>query len=274
MSQSIVMVPLDELYPPVMNPFQVRHDDEMERLVRSIKENGVLEPGLVRPRAEGGYELISGNRRKMACNLAGLPTMPVLIRELDDDSAAIIMVDCNLEQREQILLSEKAAAYRVKMDALCHKGIKDEKQSVEILMEQTGESRSQIFRLLRLTELIIELSDKLDAKQLAFNPAVALSHLSIQEQKAVASAMDDFGIKPTVSQADKLKKLKQSGELTTDMINEILSVDKGSTKERKGINQYRNFFPDNFTAEQIDAVITKLLQEWGAKQNFNLEESA
>ena len=274
MSKNIIMVPLDELHPPEIHPFQVRHDEEMERLARSIKENGVIEPGLVRSRAEGGYELISGNRRKMACYLAGLPTMPVIIRELDDYTATIMMVDSNLEQREQILLSEKAAAYKVKMDALNHKGIKDEKQSVEILMEQTGESRSQIFRLLRLTELIIELSDKLDAKELAFNPAVALSHLSIQEQKAVASAMDNFGVKPSVSQADKLKKLKQSGELTTDVINEILSVDKGSTKENKAITQYRKFFPDDFTAEQINAVITKLLQEWRSKKDFGLEESA
>lgn len=276
----IIHIPLDDLHPPEVHPFQVRHDAAMERLVSSIKENGVLEPGLARPRACGdGYELISGNRRKLACSIAGLPTLPVIVRELDDDSAAIIMVDCNLEQRESILISEKAAAYKVKMDAMAHKGVKDEKQSVEILMEQTGESRSQIFRLLRITELIVDLQDKLDAKQLAFSPAIELSHLSVIEQKAVSEAMDSHGVKPSVSQAQRLKKLSQSKGLDVDGINEILSENKGGTKdngnngdkkaganeseaEDKAATKYRQYFPPDFTPEQIDSIIVGLLRGW------------
>ena len=204
---NIMNILLDELHPPSNHPFQVKCDEAMERLVNNIKENGVLVPGIVRTRTKGGYELISGNRRKMACELAELPTMPVIIREMDDSSAIIAMVDCNLAQRDTLLFSERAFAYKAKMQALSHKGIKDEKQSVEILIEQTGESRSQIFRLLKLTELVVDLLNKVDSKQLAFNPAVALSHLSIPEQKAVASAMENYGVRPSLSQASKLKKL-------------------------------------------------------------------
>ena len=272
-NSSVTHVPLEELYPPKIHPFKVKHDKAMARLVNNIKENGVLHPGLVRPRPEGGYELISGNRRKMACELAGLTSMPVIIKELDDDVAAIAMVDCNLEQRDEILLSEKAAAYRVKMDAMCHKGIKDDKQSVEILMEQTGESRSQMFRILRLTELIDELTEKLDAKKLAFNPAVDLSYLSIQEQKAVVAAMDDFEIKPSVAQAVELKKLKQSEELTIEMIGKILSRDKGVSKEDKIADLYREFFPEGYTSEEIHNTIIQLLKNWQSA-NTPIPESA
>ena len=262
--ESIILVQLDELHTPQDHPFQVKQDEAMERLVKNIKEYGVLVPGLVRTRSGGGYEVISGNRRKLACKLAGLATMPVIIKEMDNESAIIIMVDCNLEQRETLLFSEKALAYKAKMQALCHKGVKDEKQSVETLMEQTGESRSQIFRLLRLTELIVDLLDKVDTKQLAFNPAVELSHLSISEQKAVVLAMEKYSVKPSVSQAIRLKKLNQAKKLTDDMIDEILSEIKGAgaTKEDKVISPYRNFFPESYTASQIHEVITNLLQKW------------
>ena len=269
----ITYVPLEELHPPKVHPFKVKHDKAMERLAKNIKENGMLHPGLVRPLPEGGYELISGNRRRMACELAGLPSMPVIIRELDDDSAAIAMVDCNLEQREEILISEKAAAFRVKMDAMCHKGIKDDKQSVDILMEQTGESRSQIFRILRLVELVDELTEKLNSKKLTFNPAVELSYLSVQEQKAVAAVMDDFEIKPSVSQATELKKLKQSEQLTIEMIGKILSKDKGRSKEDKVAERYREFFPDDFTSEEIHNTIVTLLQSWQSG-NHPIKDSA
>ena len=272
--KNIVMIELNELHPPEDHPFKVKHDAAMKRLIKSIEESGVLEPGIVRPRVEGGYELVSGNRRKMACSLLDMPTMPVIIRDMDDDTASIMMVDCNLAQREVILPSEKAKAYKIKMDALSHKGVKDEKQSVEILMEQTGESRSQIFRLLRLTELIDELSDKLDTNRLSFSPAVALSHLSVKEQKVVDSAMEHFGIKPSVSQADKIKKLKQAGELDEDKINEILSEDKANPKNKNATRQYSEYFPSSYTAEQMEAVIIELLSNWKSTQDFNLEESA
>ena len=230
----ITYVPLEELHPPKVHPFKVKHDKAMERLAKNIKENGMLHPGLVRPLPEGGYELISGNRRRMACELAGLPSMPVIIRELDDDSAAIAMVDCNLEQREEILISEKAAAFRVKMDAMCHKGIKDDKQSVDILMEQTGESRSQIFRILRLVELVDELTEKLNSKKLTFNPAVELSYLSVQEdrvERLQSVEMLEKRIKSMKQETDNAstwaKLMKRYTELETlDSETLLLLIDK------------------------------------------------
>ena len=188
----------------------------MFRLVESVKEYGVREPGLARPRDEGGYELLCGNRRKRACELAGLTSMPVIIRELNDDLAAIIMVDSNLEQREKILPSERAWAYKVMMEALNHNGVKGEQHSYEIMFERTGVKKNQIFRIIRLTDLIITLLDKVDAKQLAFNPAVELSYLSLTEQTAVVDAMEAHEVKPSLSQAIRLKKLKQDGKLTLD----------------------------------------------------------
>jgi len=159
-AEYIVELPLSELYPPEFHPFQVNDDEAMARLVKSVKQYGVREPGLARLRSEGGYELVSGNRRKRACELAGLTTMPVVVREMDDDSAAIAMVDSNLEQREKLLLSERAWAYWVKMKALNHNGVKCDQNSVDIIVEKTGESKNQIFRLIRLTELVPDLLDK------------------------------------------------------------------------------------------------------------------
>jgi len=260
--ESVIHIPLEELYPPEFHPFLVKDDEAMKKLVDNIKENGVLVPGIVRSRADGGYELIAGNRRKRACELAELPAMPVIIREMDDATAAIVMVDTNLEQREKLLHSERAWAYWVKMQALSHKGIKDKKQSVDILAEQTGESRSQIFRLMRLTELIVELMDKVDAKQLAFNPAVELSHLSKPEQKIVLSAMENYGVKPSLSQASQLKKLKHTGELTNEKINAVLSKNKNFTKADNSIEQYRKFFPEGYTLEQMNNIIIELLHDW------------
>ena len=194
-SERITEIPLSELHPPEFHPFQVNDDEAMDRLVKSVKQYGVREPGLARPRADGGYELLCGNRRKRASELSDLLTMPVIIRELDDNSAAIAMVDSNLEQREKLLYSERAWAYRVKLEALNHQGVKSctpGQLSVDILCEQTGESKNQIFRLVRLTELIVALIDRVDAKQLAFNPAVELSYLSQTEQTTVATMMDMY----------------------------------------------------------------------------------
>jgi len=275
-SERVVEIPLEELHPPEFHPFHVNDDKEMDRLAANIKQHGVRHPGLARPRRDengeliGGYELLAGNRRKRACELVERPTLPVIIREMDDDEAVIAMVDSNLEHRETLLFSERAWAYKVKMDALNHSGIKGDKHSHEIIMEQTGESKNQIFRLIRLTELIVGLLDKVDTKQIAFNPAVELSYLSQQEQTAVISSMESHGIKPSLSQAVELKKLKLDGKLTIDMIDEILSASKTPPKddEEKEISRFRHFFPKSYTAQQIDEVISSLLTDWQAREKI------
>ena len=298
--ETIVEIPLAELHPPEFHPFQVNHDSAMDRLVASIKEYGVREPGLVRPRLNGGYELISGNRRKLACELAEIPTLPVIIRELDDDSAAIAMVDSNLEQRDTILPSEMAWAYHVKMEALNHSGKKGDKHSHEILMEQTGKSKNTIFRLIRLTELVIALLDKVDTKKLALTPAAELSYLTKTEQTAVADAMDKYDVKPSLSQSQRLKKLSLAGELTLETMDEILSEEKKLPWEPKngdediytdtdkcknenaalgqtvqvaqtqdhqdtGIIQFRDYFPAEYSVQQMRDVIVGLLKKWQPK---------
>lgn len=261
--ECVVEIPLSELYPPEIHPFQVNDDESMKRLVRNIKQYGVREPGLTRPREDGGYELLCGNRRKRACELAGINTMPIIVRELDDDNAVIAMVDSNLEQREKLLFSEKALAYRLKLEALNHNGIKGDMLSVDVLVEQTGESKNQIFRLIRLTELIAALIDKVDMKQLSFNPAVELSYLSQIEQTAVASAMDKYGAKPSLSQAQRLKKMKQSDELTIEMIDSIIAENKMMTKdEPTGSMRFRKYFPPDYSQKQMEIIIVELLTKW------------
>jgi ParB family chromosome partitioning protein len=264
---SITEVPLDELHEPDCHPFQVNNDDAMTALVESVKQYGVREPGLVRPHPDGGYELLCGNRRKMACQLAGLATLPVIIRELSDDDAAIAMVDSNLQQREKLLFSEKAWAYRVKMEALNHKGVKGENHSVEIITAQTGDSRNTIFRLIRLTELVEVLLDKVDAREIAFNPAVELSYLSYDEQFAVVNAMAQRDVKPSLSQAVRFKKLKQDGKLTPELIEQVLAEEKHSpTSEAKITLHYRKFFPPEYSPKQVEEVIIGLLKDWRKMQ--------
>ena len=259
--ESIVEIPLNELFAPEFHPFQVNHDESMNRLAENIRQNGVREPGLVRPRIDGGYELLCGNRRKMACEIVGKETMPVIIRELDDDNAVLAMIDSNLEQRDKILPSEKAWAYKMKMEALNHNGVKGDMHSVEILVEQTGESKNQIFRLIRLTELVNALLDRVDTKQLAFNPAVELSYLTQIEQTAVASAMDKYEVKPSLSQAVRLKKLNQSGKLTVELIDTILSeAKKTPISEPKGALRFRKYFPPEYSMKQIEDAIIELLK--------------
>jgi len=262
-NESIVNLPLIELFPPEFHPFNVHDDEAMHRLVNSISQYGVREPGIVRPRADGGYELLCGNRRKRACEISGIPTMPVIIRDLDDASAAITMIDSNLQQRERILPSEKAWAYRLKMEALNHNGIKGEMHSVDILVEQTGESRNQIFRFIRLTELVNALLDKVDMKRLAFNPAVELSYLSVIEQAAVASVMEKYDVKPSLSQAQRLKQMKQAGTLTIDIIDRTLSEIKQTSKnEMMGALYFKKYFPNNYSLKQMESVIVELLTAW------------
>jgi ParB family chromosome partitioning protein len=268
----IVEILLTELFPPEFHPFQVNDDPAMQRLARNIKNRGVRRPGVARVRAEGagtsgaGYELLCGNRRKRACEIAGLAAMPVIIRNLTDDEAVIEMVDDNLEHREKILPSEKAWAYRVKLEALNHNGVKADMDSVDILAEQTGESKTNIYRIVHLTELVPDLLDKVDAKKLALNPAVELSYLSRAEQNAVIDAMAKYEVKPSLSQAVRLKKARQTGTLTLEMIDEVLGEDKKpADKKSVEISRYARFFPKEYTSKQMDAVITKLLMEWKGK---------
>ena len=261
--ERIVQVLLTELHAPEFHPFQVNDDEPMTRLTESIRENGVREPGIARPHANGGYELLCGNRRKRACELAGLTAMPVIIREMNDDDAVLLMVGSNLDGREKILQSEKAQALRMMMEALNHNGIKSEKHSYQIMVERTGIQKSQLFRIIRLTELISDLIDKVDRAELAFTPAVELSYLSIREQSAVAEAMAAHQVRPSLSQAGRLKKMSQSGELTSDKIQEVLAETKETPKgEPASSAQYRRFFPEKYTQKQMDAVIVKLLTEW------------
>jgi ParB family chromosome partitioning protein len=265
--ERVVEIPITDLYPPEYHPFQVLDDESMSRLTESVKQYGVREPGLVRPLSDGGYELLCGNRRKRACELAGIPTMPVIIREMDDDSAVIAMVDSNLEQREILLFSEKAWAYRVKLEALNHRGVKSENPgqlSVEILCEQTGDSKNQIFRIVRLTELVPDLLDKVDVKKLAFTVAVELSYLSRTEQAAVVSAMAEFEIRPSLSQAIQLKKMSQAGDLTTEAIRKLLSKEKKPVGKPKSEMRFRQYFPPGYSPEQMEAIIVRLLSEWKA----------
>jgi ParB family chromosome partitioning protein len=268
--ERITRIPLVELHAPEFHPFSVNDDQSMYRLSDSIKKEGVRVPGIARPRADGGYELLCGNRRKRASEIAGIPDMPAIIRSLDDDSAVLVMVDDNLEQRETILPSEKAQAYRMMMEALNHSGVKGECHTYEIMEERTGMKKSQLFRLIRLCDLIVDLIDKVDAKQLSFNPAVELSYLSAIEQTAVANAMALHEVKPSLSQAIRLKKMKQSSGLTIEMIGEILAETKKPQKdEPKGPGRYRRFFPPEYSAKAIDKVITTLLECWQAEQNLN-----
>lgn len=268
--ECIQMLPLIDFHTPDPHPFTVRDDEAMTKLAQNIREYGVREPGLARPHSDGGYELLCGNRRKRACELAGFTEMPVIIRELTDEQAVLVMVDSNLYQRETILPSEKAWAYRCRMEALNHNGIKGEANSCDIMVEKTGESSAQIFRFIRLTELIEDLLDLVDAKQLAFNPAVELSNLSYKQQRIVFDCIGKYEMRPSLSQAVKLKKLNKAGTLTAEMIDEILSEVKGGAaqpkpKEEKGLNRFKRFFPEDYTAVQMSAVITKLLSEWRDK---------
>jgi ParB family chromosome partitioning protein len=267
--ESVTEIALTELHAPDCHPFQVNNDEAMTRLVESVKRFGVREPGLARPHTDGGYELLCGNRRKRACELAGLEKMPVIIRELDDDDAVISMIDSNLQQREKILPSERAWAYKMKMEALNHNGVKADKLSCEVMSEQTGESVAQIFRFIRLTELVEKLLDKVDIRELALTPAVELSHLDYDEQHLVVTAMSNYQIKPSLLQAVKLKKLKQEGTLTAEMIVEILSGEKGhnasTQKEDKIFVKFKSFFPAEYTTVQMSEIITQLLTDWKAR---------
>jgi ParB family chromosome partitioning protein len=265
--ERITEVALAELNAPDCHPFRVNDDDAMKLLADSIREFGVREPGLVRPRTDGGFELLCGNRRKRASEIVGLSTMPVIIRELDDDLAAIAMVDSNLQQRDKLLYSEKAWAYKMKLDALKHKGIKSDCHSADEISAQTGDNKCKVFKIIRLTELIESLLDKVDARDLAFNTAVELSYLTYEEQRVVADIMAKYEVKPSLSQAVRFKKMKQAGTLTNAIIDEVLSEPKeAAVSETKITLHYRKFFPPEYSPKQIETVIIELLRTWRETQ--------
>lgn len=277
-------IALTELYPFKDHPFHVVDDEKMQEMAQSVAQYGVLVPGIVRPRSEGGYEIVAGHRRKRASELAGKETMPVIVRDMDDDEATIIMVDSNL-QREKILPSEKAFAYRMKLEAMKHQGQRsvstsvplaqksEDKTSRELLGEQVGESQDQIRRYIRLTHLLPQLLQMVDENKLAFRPAVELSYLPLDGQELLYDVMEDkaFGA-PSMEQAKKLREYCERTELTTSLIIDILSDEKPApfkiTLKKKCLSQY---FPKEYTQQQMEDVILSLLESWKSQQNLSAE---
>lgn len=274
-------IPLDQLKPFKNHPFKVRDDQRMLDTVDSIREYGVLVPAIARPDPEGGYELISGHRRKRGCEMAGLQTMPVIIRDLDDDAAVLVMVDSNI-QREELLPSERAFAYKMKLEALKHQGARSDLTSSqlgtklradELLAQQAGESRNQVQRFIRLTELISELLDMVDERKLAFNPAVEVSYLKRDEQWMLLEAMDAEQTTPSLSQAQRLKKFSQEGRLTEEAMSAIMSEEKKSDMDKVTLRSdtLRRYFPKSYTPKQMEQTIIKLLDVWQKQRQKNQE---
>ncbi len=274
-------IPLDQLKPFKNHPFKVRDDQRMLDTVDSIREYGVLVPAIARPDPEGGYELISGHRRKRGCEMAGLQTMPVIIRDLDDDAAVLVMVDSNI-QREELLPSERAFAYKMKLEALKHQGARSDLTSSqlgtklradELLAQQAGESRNQVQRFIRLTELISELLDMVDERKLAFNPAVEVSYLKRDEQRMLLEAMDAEQTTPSLSQAQRLKKFSQEGRMTEEAMSAIMSEEKKSDMDKVTLRSdtLRRYFPKSYTPKQMEQTIIKLLDVWQKQRQKNQE---
>ena len=271
--EHIQQIPLSELHAFEGHPFRVVDDEEMQKVVDSVKEFGILTPLIARPDPYGGYEIISGHRHLHASELAGLESVPVIVREMDDDEAIICMVDANL-QRENILPSERAWAYRMKLDAMKHQGKRTDltsgqigqklKTSAEIVAAQAGESYKQLQRYIRLTELQPELLDMVDSKKLAFNPAVELSYLKPDEQKDFLEAMDAAQTTPSLSQAQRIKKLSQAGMCTLDAMCEVMNEEKKDDLSKVTISHevLRKYFPRSYTPKQMEAQIIKLLDQW------------
>lgn len=277
-------IPLSELHPFEGHPFRVVDDEEMMKTAESVRDFGVLTPAIVRPDPDGGYEIVSGHRRHRASELAGKETMPAIVRDLDDDAAIILMVDANL-QRETILPSERAFAYKMKLDAMKHQaGRPSEKNysqvgnnlgktSSEEMAEEMGTSKNQIFRYIRLTELIPELLDMVDTGQIKFNPAVELSYLASEEQKDFLSAMDYAQAAPSLSQAQRIKKLAQEGECTLDAMCEIMNEIKKGELDRVTFktDSLRKYFPKSYTNKQMEDKIIQLLEQWQKKREKSME---
>ena len=282
--EKIQEIPLSELHPFKNHPFKVKDDEAMMETADSIKQYGVLVPAIARPDPEGGYELVAGHRRHRASELAEKETMPVIVRDLDDDAATIIMVDSNL-QRESLLPSERAFAYKMKLEAMKHQGDRvdltcsqvgnklEGKKSSEILAEQVGQSKNQIFRYIRLTELIPELIDMVDEKKIALNPAYELSFLKKEEQVDLLDAIDSEQATPSLSQAQRLKKYSQEGHLTLDMMRVIMGEEKKSDLDRVTFTSdtLRKYFPKSYTPQRMQDTIIKLLEAWQKKRQRDQE---
>lgn len=273
-------IPLSELHPFEGHPFRVVDDEEMMKTAESVRDFGVLTPAIVRPDPDGGYEIVSGHRRHRASELAGKETMPAIVRDLDDDAAIILMVDANL-QRESILPSERAFAYKMKLDAIKHQGERTDltstqvaqKLSVEKVGEDAGVSKDTIRRYIRLTELIPELLDMVDTGQIKFNPAVEISYLASEEQKDFLSAMDYAQAAPSLSQAQRIKKLAQEGECTLDAMCEIMNEIKKGELDRVTFktDSLRKYFPKSYTNKQMEDKIIQLLEQWQKKREKSME---
>ena len=276
--EQVQQIPIDELHPFTNHPFKVLDDEAMTRTVESIAQYGVLAPLIARPRPDGdGYEIISGHRRQYAAKLAGLDTLPVIVRQMSDDAAVILMVDSNL-QREHILPSERALAYKMKLDAMRRTSgrpskenvsqIGTQKRSDQIMADELGESRNQIQRFIRLTNLIPELLDMVDEKKIAFNPAVELSYLDESQQRDFLEAMEDTQNAPSLSQAQQLKKMAQQGEFSYEKAFDVMGQEKKSEKDTVTIKNetLRKYFPRSYTPKQMEEKIIQLLDAWQKKQ--------
>lgn len=277
--EQVQQIPIGELFPFKNHPFKVLDDESMQRTVESVEQYGVLSPLIARPRPEGGYEIISGHRRQHAAQLAGLDALPVIVRQMDDDAAVLLMVDSNL-QRENILPSERAFAYKMKLEAMKHQAGRPTQDnysqvgnnfgalSSEEMAEELGTSKNQIFRYIRLTNLIPELLDMVDEKKIAFNPAVELSYLDESQQRDFLEAMNDTQNAPSLSQAQRLKKLAQEGHFSYDVAFAVMGEEKKDELDKVVIKNdtLRKYFPRSYTPKQMEDTIIKLLDQWQRKQ--------
>ena len=275
--EQVQQIPIGELFPFKNHPFKVLDDESMQRTVESVEQYGVLSPLIARPRAEGGYEIISGHRRQHAAQLAGLDALPVIVRQMDDDAAVLLMVDSNL-QRENILPSERAFAYKMKLEAIKNQGARSDltsgqivqksKLSIERVAEDAGEGYKTVQRFIRLTNLIPELLDMVDEKKIAFNPAVELSYLDTNQQRDFLEAMNDTQNAPSLSQAQRLKKLAQEGHFSYDVAFAVMGEEKKGELDKVVIKNdtLRKYFPRSYTPKQMEDTIIKLLEQWQRKQ--------
>ena len=275
--EQVQQIPIGELFPFKNHPFKVLDDESMQRTVESVEQYGVLSPLIARPRPEGGYEIISGHRRQHAAQLAGLDALPVIVRQMDDDAAVLLMVDSNL-QRENILPSERAFAYKMKLEAIKNQGARSDltsgqivqksKLSIERVAEDAGEGYKTVQRFIRLTNLIPELLDMVDEKKIAFNPAVELSYLDESQQRDFLEAMNDTQNAPTLSQAQRLKKLAQEGHFSYDVAFAVMGEEKKDELDKVVIKNdtLRKYFPRSYTPKQMEDTIIKLLEQWQRKQ--------
>ena len=273
--EQVQQIPIGELFPFKNHPFKVLDDESMQRTVESVEQYGVLSPLIARPRPEGGYEIISGHRRQHAAQLAGLDALPVIVRQMDDDAAVLLMVDSNL-QRENILPSERAFAYKMKLEALKNQGARSDLTSVQVapklstekIGEEVGMSKDNVKRYIRLTNLVPELLDMVDEKKIAFNPAVELSYLDESQQRDFLEAMNDTQNAPSLSQAQRLKKLAQEGHFSYDVAFAVMGEEKMDELDKVVIKNdtLRKYFPRSFTPKQMEDTIIKLLDQWQRKQ--------